>query len=141
MEVIASAMLTQHQLKFHKVGSDDSGKGDIHFTANTTDQVFGVVYQISDSNKKILDQIEGLGQGYAQKMVTIFDHNGQAIEAWSYYATDINPLLLPYDWYLQHILYGAQEHKLPQNHTKRITQTQAQADPNQQRQQRELAIY
>lgn len=140
-EIITSAMLPDHQLKFHKVGTDDSGKGDIHFTATKTDEVYGVVYSITESNKKTLDQIEGLNHGYAQKKVTVFDHDGQAIDALSYYATEINPLLLPYDWYLQHILYGAQEHDLPENHIKQITQTPTQVDANKQRHQFELTIY
>ena len=59
-----SGLLYEHALAFHKVGRlDGTGKCDAHFTGRTEDCVMGVLYRIDPDWVKLLDTIEGSGNG------------------------------------------------------------------------------
>jgi gamma-glutamylcyclotransferase len=63
--------LPEHRLMFHKKSSDGSGKCDAFCTGNTSDFVIGVLFDINESEKKALDNAEGLGKGYMEKEVVV----------------------------------------------------------------------
>ena len=110
---ISIAQLQNHKLKFHKKSKYGSGKCDIELTNNPNDIVFGVLFEMLESEKSKLDEIEGLGEGYKKKLVSIIDSNGKSVIAETYYATEIDSSLKPYHWYKEHVLRGAREHNLP----------------------------
>ncbi|WP_206486156.1 gamma-glutamylcyclotransferase family protein [Thalassotalea sp. G2M2-11] len=132
-------MLADHQLRFDKVGADGSGKG--HASVCHNQQIFGVIYQIKSHEKPQLDQIEGLGHGYEIKSVTVNDLKGNSVEAFTYYATEIDPSLQPYSWYLNHVLVGAKESGLPLEYLQKIHAVKTIFDSNKHRESRERAIY
>ena len=138
---MAVARLAEYVLKFHKRNRDNSAKCDIEYTGCPKDVVHGVVYRLSAAEKMILDDIEGLGRGYEAKQLTIETLRGELIKAFSYYATDIDPLLRPYHWYKKHVLVGARENSLPVDHIDYIEQVISVEDDDIARQKRELAIY
>lgn len=133
--------LAHYSLRFHKVGDDGSAKCDALFTKCTEDQVHGALFDIEPSEKQHLDSIEGVGKGYDEKVVTVFDDHGRQVEAYLYVATNIDSNLKPYTWYLQHVVVGAKEINLPTAYIRHIEQTDAILDPNTERCTKELSIY
>jgi hypothetical protein len=135
-------MLTHHELRFHKISNKDgSAKCDIFETGKQTQIVIGVVFDIPESEKPLLDKAEGLGNGYETKDVAVELHNSIIVEAYTYYATHIDPSLRPFDWYKQHVLAGAFEHGLPEDYVRAIHAIESIDDPDDTRHQNELAIY
>ena len=138
---LSVARLHGHQLRFHKLGKDQSGKCDAHHTARTRDCVIGVLYEMAAADKPHLDRAEGLGCGYAEKTVLVRSVDGAMIEVNTYYATRIDASLSPYDWYKEHVLRGAAEHGLPAHYVEALRAVASVADPDAERRARELAVY
>ena len=134
-------ILTGHQLRFHKNDSGLSGKCNIEFTDDHRDEVYGVVYQISNEDKRTLDRIEGLGAGYNEKTVSITTLSGSILTSVTYFAIDVDHHVMPYHWYKQHVLRGAIEHGLPTEYINKIESIESQEDPDERRSHRELSIY
>lgn len=140
-EKLGVATLTEHRLCFHKVSeADGSAKCNILETGQPYDFVLGVLYEIDESQKPILDYIEGLGFGYDIKTVTV-NLDGKSFETYTYYATSIDPSLKPYHWYKRHVLEGAIENGMPSDYIKSIEDVEALVDTDSERQDRESAIY
>ena len=139
--VISTACLHQHSLEFRKKSADGSAKCDIAHTGSPYDVVYGVLYEIQFADKHILDQYEGLGNGYEAKHVPIILPDGKSIEANTYYATHIDTSLKPYHWYKEHVLRGACEHALPDEHIAAIEAISSVADPDCNKHIEELSIY
>lgn len=137
--VISTATLRGHRLEFHKMGKDGSAKCDVASTGDLSDVVYGVVFEMALSEKPVLDRIEGLGNGYAEKRVVVASESGEAFEAVTYYATSIDASLKPRDWYVEHVVRGAREHGLPVGYIKKTEATESIPDPE--NYEREMAIY
>lgn len=140
-QIIGVYSLTRHELKFHKIGKDGSAKCDAFFTGKVSDVVLGVLYSIKGSEKKWLDEAEGLGHGYEEKEVSLTNESDHTIVGFLYYATDINSVLRPFSWYVHHILNGAKTVKLPQTYIQQIDNVQTIEDDNRQRDTRERSLY
>jgi hypothetical protein len=138
---VAVARLPRHRLLFHKVGKDGSAKCDAAETEDTTAHVVGVVFDICPSGKAILDEAEGLGRGYADKLVSVAAADGQILKVVTYYATHINASLKPFHWYKEHVLRGAREHRLPDYYVQAIEHVESICDHNALRHRSELGIY
>ena len=138
---VGQGVLNQHQLCFHKVGKDSSAKCDVFETGDESHLVYGVVYTIAPHEKPVLDYVEGLGDGYEIKEVTISMGNGYEISAFTYYATHLNPELKPMDWYKQHVVHGALENNFPEWYTRQIAEVDCIDDQDQERKKKELSIY
>jgi len=139
--VISTAHLLEHTLKFHKRSLDGSAKCDIVHTQGPDDIVYGVVFEMLASEKPILDEYEGLGNGYEQKSVSVIQADGRSLEATTYYATHFDASLKPYHWYKEHVLRGAREHALPLEHIQAIEAIPSTPDPNHDNHIKELSIY
>lgn len=133
--------LPNHQLCFHKNGTDGSGKCDAYETQEQSNTVWGALFEIDANEKAQLDEIEGVGSGYEIKEVTLFDSNNNQHKAYMYYATDIVSGLKPYPWYLHHVLTGAKEIGVPAEYLNVLSTTVVTEDTNQQRTERESSIY
>ncbi len=138
---VTTATLTEHDLRFHKISKDGSGKCDAFQTGNTDHKVIGVVFEIDEVEKPALDEKEGLGYGYEEKDVLLIQSSGQEISAFTYYATNCDQAKKPYQWYKHHVLTGAKENGLPDYYVNKISNIESIADQNQERHQREMAIY
>ena len=135
------ATLHEHELKFHKVSLDGSGKCDVVPCAQKQSQVHGVVYQIASSDITRLDTYEGLGKGYDKKFLTVTSQSNQALQVMLYSAIHTDPLMQPYHWYKQHVLIGAKENNLPRPYIQHIEQIESITDLDTNRHQKELKIY
>jgi len=132
--------LRKHQLAFHKSSKDGSGKCDAYFTDDTEHSIFGALFEINEKEKKDLDRAEGLGYGYDQKLVQVEDVDGKVLEATTYIATKIDGTLLPYSWYLNHVVVGAKEIDVPASYLDKIlsVKTIEDTDKERDREQREM---
>ena len=139
--IVAVARLQKHRLKFHKIGKDNSGKGDVECTNDQKDAVYGVVFEIAASEKPGLDRYDGLKNGYEEKNVSVYARDGEELTAVTYYATNIDPGLKPYEWYKEHVLRGAREHGLPVDYINIILAVESVPDPDKSRHERELSTY
>jgi len=143
VDVVGTHILYRHKLRFHKISdTDGSAKCDLSYTGRETDLVYGVLYRIENVAKQILDKIEGLGKGYNEKHVTLVSAENHSVkEAVTYYATNTNPSLLPYNWYLKHVLIGAREAGVPKKYLNGLNKIKTIQDSDKSRQKKELAIY
>jgi hypothetical protein len=120
-------MLAGHVLAFRKESDDRSAKCDIP-TGKPEDFVHGFVFRITSSERKQLDEAEGVGKGYDATDVQVLTSHGP-IPCVTYVATRINDGLRPYDWYRDLVLAGALEHGLPESYVTRIAETPIVPDP------------
>jgi len=135
------ATLNRHRLVWHKNDKGQSGKCDIQTTDDNADQVYGVVYMISQTDRETLDYIEGHGFGYLSKHIDVMTLTGEPLQALTYYAIDIDVVQQPYHWYKEHVLRGAREHAFPTDYIAMIEAQESIHDHDEERVQRELAIY
>ena len=139
---VCVARLPGYKLAFEKVGKDGSGKCSLKKILDGKGLVYGVVWEFGLKEKEKLDAFEGLGMGYSEKQVTVFDClTDRPIRAYLYDATWLDPHLLPFGWYKVHVLKGALENGFPREYVKRIISFKAVRDHNPKRARRELAIY
>jgi sulfite reductase beta subunit-like hemoprotein len=132
--------LKEHQLRWHKKSQDGSGKCDIFFTGDQDHQVHGVLFEISGSEKKRLDAVEGLNQGYDEKTVEIITTSG-LVSAVTYYARVIDERLRPYEWYQRYVVEGAIEYDFPEKYVQALKSVEAMKDPDLEREQREKRFF
>ena len=138
---VGQYILAEHRLKFHKIGKDYSGKCDAYLTGNQEDIVFGVVFNFDLKEKHQLDRAEDLGVGYQDKKVRLVNPEGKILEAYTYYAIKINPMLKPFSWYKEHVIAGARKARFPENYLNYIIDYPEIEDHNKDREKLELSIY
>lgn len=107
------------KLTFGKLSSDGSGKCDMEFTGNPSDKVYGVLYEIIQSEKTALDKAEGLGKGYEEQAIHVITPSGPS-RAIAYVATSKKSNLKPFHWYKAFLVAGAVEHLLPEEYIQSI---------------------
>ena len=115
---ISRAKVNGWKLLFNKRSKDKSGKANLIYTGDTS-LVWGVIFDISEDQKPLLDKAEGLGKGYDEYKLIVINDLGEEIECVCYIATDEKYLdnnLKPYDWYKEYCLIGAKQHNLPEDY-------------------------
>lgn len=140
-KVMSTAQLYEYELKFHKKSYTKSSKCDVAYTGDGDHVVHGVVFEIDEDDKQTLDGFEGCGSGYEEKTVTLELPDGEKIEAFTYYATNVDTSLKPFHWYKEHVVRGAKEHGLPADYIRMIEQVESFEDPKQERHEEEMSIY
>jgi gamma-glutamylcyclotransferase (GGCT)/AIG2-like uncharacterized protein YtfP len=131
-----------YKLSFFKKGRDGSGKAMTSKSAGG--RVFGVVFDLDESDLASLDRFEGVGQGY-DRVGDFTAHNldtGKPLDAVTYIANPdfIVSDLKPYDWYLNLVIAGARHHALPSDYAMALTATPSTADPEPDRPWRQEAL-
>lgn len=126
---VTVAILSGYELRWHKVSQDRSGKCDVVKVDTPQAKFVGVVHEILVSEKADLDAAEGLGNGYAEKQVTLEAEGGE-VQAQTYYATNVESSQVPYTWYKALVLAGARQHGLPEEYISAIEAVAAKADAN-----------
>jgi gamma-glutamylcyclotransferase len=133
--VIGTSLLPGHDLRFHVRGiRDGTAKPDAFRTGDPQQGVLGVIYAIDPGELTRLDEIEG---GYTRRLHALKvrpirgDRAAKAtpgsepsveFEAWSYHGRPdaLAADLLPFDWYLQHVVRGALHHDFPGHYLDRL---------------------
>ena len=134
----SEAQLSGHTVCYHKRSSKDgSGKLTVVETGNTADVVHGVVYRICPADMVVLDKLEGLGYGYEKKEVSVEVPSGfREVVLYSAVPDVIDPLLLPYEWYMDLIVAGARQRGFPEEYIRALLIVQAMLDPDEKRDRR-----
>ncbi|MDN5938663.1 MAG: gamma-glutamylcyclotransferase [Salinisphaera sp.] len=129
VQPLGPAWLKGHALRFHKRGSDGSGKCNAFATGRPGDLVHGVLFDINEARLRRLHAAEGPGYEFAQVQVNTEEGT---LPAMSYRARNIwiDDALAPYTWYQAFVLAGAREHKLPAAYVAYIENLFARHDPN-----------
>ncbi|NKB33970.1 MAG: gamma-glutamylcyclotransferase [Pseudomonadales bacterium] len=138
---VGVATLFDHTLRFQKVSVDGSAKCDIEERPESDAEVHGVVFELPDPEIEVLNEVEGLGNGYDSKIVSVSLFDGQVVEALTYWATIIDKNLKPYHWYKHHVLYGAKEASLPNSYVSDIEAIVSVDDPQPDREHKQMLIY
>ena len=123
--LIGPGWLPGYSLSFAKRSVDGSGKCTIE---RGGDGVYVAVYEISQRDKERLDEIEGVGCGYATLEVDIpgFSLSESYIAEPSHTVPDARP----YDWYRELVLLGCRYHGFPEQYIGRIEGHAADYDPD-----------
>lgn len=111
------AFLHGARLTFAKRGLDGSGKCDVQLTGLPSDNVAGVLYRVTASQKRLLDNWEATTCGYTAIAASV-ECCGQTVDVFTYKARQehIDTGLLPYDWYKRLVVLGASHFGLPHNY-------------------------
>jgi gamma-glutamylcyclotransferase len=80
---ISLAMLSGHELRFHKRSDDGSAKCDAYEPGNPDSEVTGILYTINDTEKRNLNLAEWLGYGYDIKEVVLMLADGNQVTAFT----------------------------------------------------------
>lgn len=129
--LVAPAILPGWEPRWHKRGSDASGKMSI-VEAPSGSEVWGALFVIPAEGKRRLDRIEGLGDGYERIRVTATTPEGTATPAWTYVAaaSHIDEGLRPYTWYRDLVLTGVEALPAPAPYVRRLRAVEAKEDPD-----------
>jgi hypothetical protein len=94
----------------------------------------GVLYELDQQGKAVLDRVEGKNRGYTEQVVQVALH-GVTWAPYLYLAqpSHLDPGLVPYHWYKSLVLAGARYHSFPADYVGAIEATPSIADPNIQR--------
>ena len=130
--VLGMAKLFGYELKWHKRSQDESGKCDVVQAKDQKQIVYGVLFEITASEKSELDKSEGLGNGYEEKQVQVV-FEGKPRTVTLYAATNTDPSLKPYTWYKAFVVAGAKENKLPDEYICQLEAVEATQDSNRER--------
>jgi hypothetical protein len=135
---IGAAVLARHRMGFFKLDGDGSGKCTIDHTAAAGDAVHGMLYELPPPAKEALDVAEG---GYLSRSVLV-NVGGRFLSAFTYVATELHldPHPMPYTWYKDFVLAGADEHRLPAVYVDSIRAVPTATDPDARRAERNQAI-
>ena len=133
--------LERHRLRFHKRSSDCSGKCNVICTGQSSDVVHGVIFDVPEELIPELDKYEGVGYGYVKKLFRLLI-DGVETEVLVYVADadHIDDALVPYRWYLDLVLAGAEQNGLPRDYVAGLHAIPFTSDPKPDRKTRLKAL-
>jgi hypothetical protein len=123
---VASA--DEYRFAFSKKSRDGSGKATIR--PDAASRVYGVVFNLNETELPVLDKYEGAGYDRIEKFQIYADGLDRALDVVTYVASPgaTDPDLKPYDWYLKLVIAGARQHGLPSQYVSEIEAVQTIAD-------------
>ncbi|MFY4729873.1 gamma-glutamylcyclotransferase family protein [Nitrospira sp. BLG_2] len=136
---VGTGFVQGHRLTFDKVSTDSSSKCSMEKSANPADRVYGVLFEVSLSDSRSLDDTEGAGRGYRNGLIQVVTPDAVKT-AVTYFATERDPHRRPYSWYKALVLEGALEHGLPEAYVQALRRVASQPDPNVERRERNEAL-
>jgi cation transport regulator ChaC len=118
--VVGAAKLPDHKLDFRRYSRGwRGGVSDIIYSPG--DVIWGVLYRIGDACHDALDQKESYGVGYTSMGIDVQLMDGTQIHTITYTVIDKSPETIPPSkHYLDTILEGAKEQRLPQDYIKQL---------------------
>jgi len=130
------------KIEFSKRSKDKSGKATLIRTTNKSDIVWGTISTILKKEKHLLDEAEGLGEGYNEEPIHIKTETSEDKYPITYIAEDsyIDKKFIPYSWYKTLVIEGAKENGLPKKYIEKLELQKAKEDKNIGRAKRELKI-
>jgi gamma-glutamylcyclotransferase len=141
-ERIEPAFLAGYTLCFDKRSHDGSGKCTIRHTGSPSDVVHGALFTVPLSQVPSLDRAEGEGTDYDRVLIRVETKNAKTVPAETYIAKEkkIDRHAIPYDWYLDLVVTGAEQHGLRKAYIDKLRTVHALPDPMPQRSERLEAL-
>lgn len=118
---LGAAVLKNYVFRCNKKSSSGSNKGNI--APQNGETTWGVLFELPTNQIANLDKIE---KGYKRIKVNV-SIGGQAVECETYLSMEISTDL-PTKSYMDFIIEGAREHKLPQDYIATMSQIQVKED-------------
>ena len=112
------ARLENYELNFDKVARGGAGTGNIVIAEGKV--VWGVLYRVTEQQLRALDRFESVPEHYRRIEVNVVDDEGRKVAAQAYLARKVRKGLKPDRLYLQRIIEGAEEHKLPADYIEQL---------------------
>lgn len=139
---VANAYLPGYKFVCNKISKDGSAKANIIKSGIPSDLVWGVLFNIDNKEKPLLDKAEGLGLGYNEDTLTFFDQLSNSYSAQVYIADNnsINNNLLPFDWYKEFIVTGGIQNHLPAEYISQLQSIICIDDPDEERKLKNYSI-
>jgi gamma-glutamylcyclotransferase len=121
-DISGPARLDNYRLAFTRWSSGwRSGVSDI--IESPGDVVWGVIYRIGDVCHDALDEMENYGKGYTSTGVDVTRFDGKVFHAITYTVIEKSPQeIMPSRHYLDTIVEGAAQNKLPADYIRRLKQ-------------------
>lgn len=131
VELLGLAVLEGWSLRFDKRGGDGSAKANLHAAPGESRVALAAAYALDLHQVSALDRFEGCGWGYETFPVT-FRLRGSLVDGFTYLAPSqwISRAMLPFDWYVDLIVAGANFHDFPQWYVDAISARPARPDPD-----------
>ena len=138
--LVGTIELPNRVLSFNKRSQDGSGKCTIA-GADSSQSVFGAIYEIDPQEKPLLDRIEGVGAGYDVNWEDLLVNDART-RTFMYVASSgfVDEKLLPYRWYKDLVLAGARYHRFPADYIEVLEAVGAVGDPDEKRRKANKAI-
>lgn len=127
-KVIGRARIIDKRVSFNKKSDDGSGKANLVDAPSNV--VWGVVFQLEESEIPKLDNTE---KGYVKHNVSVVGDDRTLIQAFTYVASKTDDELMPYDWYVMLIIQGAEENHLPKDYIEALKKVASKPDPKRQK--------
>jgi gamma-glutamylcyclotransferase len=110
--------LPDFELCFPFQSSKWQGRGVAGIQRREKKKVKGVLYSLSKECLHTLDEYEGHPLKYRRQRIFVFDEQGRELQVWTYFPNDpvTDAFHPPSPEYLDRILKGAYEHKLPKSY-------------------------
>ncbi len=139
---VANVFLRGYKLVCNKVSKDGSAKANMEKSDIATDIVWGILFEIDNNEKPMLDIAEGLGKGYNEDCLTFTDENNLKHIAQVYIADSksINNCLVVYNWYKEFIITGAIINQLPADYITQLQSIPCIPDPDEKRSEKNYSI-
>ncbi len=143
-KVRCTATIDGYMLAFSKKSKDGSAKATMYPCDQEGSRVYGVVFDLDESDLPTLDRLEGAGSGYDRVLHLQARANGSdcPLDVITYIAGAgyIDDNLKPYDWYARLVAAGARQHKLPADYVAAIEAVPSESDPEADRSARQEAL-
>lgn len=124
--LVGTTRLDGYRLTFQKRSTDGSSKCTLE--GSSDDAVYGAVYDIPADQARLLDEAEGLGNGYYKAHLPVNLGNEQC-SAFLYLANQSHISNdRPYHWYKSLVLAGARRHRFPADYIVRIAGVPSKVD-------------
>lgn len=124
--LIGTSLLSRHELRFHKV-SDNDGSGKCSVVPGGSG-VYLAIFEIPESDRVILDAIEGLNSGYNE-----ITFETEIFGRCSSYIADssvIDETKCPFDWYKEMVLLGCLANNFPIAYVQQVESVSTTIDEN-----------
>lgn len=118
-----------YRVRFHKRSDDGSGKCNTVETGSHEDRVYGVIFEIPNEQLPKLDEAEGFKKGYDHKYIPLPDRPEESALAYVAETKYIDERLLPYRWYHELVVAGAEQHGLPSDYVAELRKQDWNEDP------------
>lgn len=141
-QAVGIAWVDGYSLAFSKKSIDGSGKGTLVTSSDPAARVYGVLFKLAMSDRDHLDRFEGAAYERQDNFAVMTGEEAEPKPVTTYLAiaAEVDPARRLYDWYLQLVIAGAEQGKLPADYIERLHSIENGPDPDPKRKTRTDAL-